>query len=192
MTENFDEKFDKEWNELDKDYMDKEAWIASRTDNPDRLGKDFWNKEYEILKVNDKLCQIYEGRKQLFEKGLLPEEEFKKYARKRSEIKARLDKMSYPEGLRRKAFEEFIARQGISADLNQEAIHYQVLAFYINTTTNQSPKEFIQKTCDVIASFLKKQPTYEDSSTLKDTIKKETDKELCMVAQRKMLARKER
>lgn len=97
MTENFDEKFDKEWNELDKDYMDKEAWIASRTDNPDRLGKDFWNKEYEILKVNDKLCQIYEGRKQLFEKGLLPEEEFKKYARKRSEIKARLDKMSYPE-----------------------------------------------------------------------------------------------
>ena len=192
MTENFDEKFDKEWNELDKDYMDKDAWIASRTDNPDRLGKDFWNKEYEILKVGDILSQIYEGRKQLFEEGLLPEEEFKKYARKRSEINARLDKMSPPEELYRKACEEFIARQGISADLNQEAIRYQVQYFFGRTTTEQSPKEFIQGVCDSIDSFLKKQPTYEDSSTLKDTIKKETDKELCMVAQRKMLARKER
>ena len=192
MTENFDEKFDKEWNELDKDYMDKEAWIASRTNNPDRLGKDFWNKEYEICKGRDKLLRTYIENERLFEKGLLPEEEFKKYERKGSEISARLNKMSYPEELRNKAFEEFIARQGVSADLNQEAIHDQVLYFFGRTTTDQSPKEFIQKTCDAIASFLKKQPTYEDSSTLKDTIKKETDKELCKVAQRKMLARKER
>ena len=100
--------------------------------------------------------------------------------------------MSPPAELRHKAFEEFIARQGVSADLNQGPIHDNVYHYFSNTTTDQSPKEFIQKTCDVIASFLKKQPTYEDSSTLKDTIKKETDKELCMVAQRKMLARKER
>ncbi len=192
MTENFDEKIDKKWNELDKDYMDKEAWIASRTDNPDRLGKDFWDREYETCKGCDKLSRIFEGRKQLFEEGLLPEEEFKKYERKRSEIKARLNKMFNPEELRIKAFEEFIARQGISADLNQGAIKATVHYFFERTTTDQSPKEFIQEACDSIASFLKKQPTYEDSSTLKDTIKKETDKELCMVAQRKMLARKER
>lgn len=192
MTENFDEKFDKEWNELDKDYMDKDAWIASRTDNPDRLGKDFWNKEYEICKGHHKVGLLCDGKKPLFEKGLLPEEEFKKYERKGSEINARLDKMRNPEELHLKALEEFIARQGISADLNQKAIRSPVLYFFERTTSDQSPKEFFQKACDVIASFLKKQPTYEDSSTLKDTIKKETDKELCMVAQRKMLARKER
>lgn len=192
MSENFDEKFDKEWNELDKDYMDKEAWIASRTDNPDRLGKDFWNKEYEICKGRDKLTQMYVEEKRLFEKGLLPEEEFKKFEKKRSEINARLNKMSYPEEFRGKAFEEFLARQGVSADLNQEALHDQVLYFFGKTNTDQSPKEFIQEACDSIASFLKKQPTYEDSLTLKDTIKKETNQELCMVAQRKMLARKER
>lgn len=125
-------------------------------------------------------------------KGLLPEEEFKKYERKESEINARLNKMSYPAELRHKAFEEFIARQGVSADLNQGPIHDNVYHYFCNVTTDQYPKELLQKTCDAIASFLKKQPTYEDSSTLKDTIKKETDKELCMVAQRKMLARKER
>ena len=27
--------------------MDKESWIQSRTDNPDRLGRDFWNKIYD-------------------------------------------------------------------------------------------------------------------------------------------------
>ena len=27
--------------------MDKETWIRSRTDNPDRLGRDFWNKLYD-------------------------------------------------------------------------------------------------------------------------------------------------
>lgn len=27
--------------------MDKESWIQSRTDNPDRLGRDFWNKLYD-------------------------------------------------------------------------------------------------------------------------------------------------
>ena len=27
--------------------MDKETWIKSRTDNPDRLGRDFWNKLYD-------------------------------------------------------------------------------------------------------------------------------------------------
>ncbi len=27
--------------------MDKESWIKSRTDNPDRLGRDFWNRMYD-------------------------------------------------------------------------------------------------------------------------------------------------
>ena len=30
-----------------EEFMDKESWIASRTDNPDRLGKDAWGKVYE-------------------------------------------------------------------------------------------------------------------------------------------------
>ena len=28
-------------------FMDKESWIASRTDNPDRLGKDAWERMYD-------------------------------------------------------------------------------------------------------------------------------------------------
>ena len=30
-----------------EEFMDKESWIASRTDNPDRLGKDAWGKVYD-------------------------------------------------------------------------------------------------------------------------------------------------
>ena len=192
MTENFDEKFDKEWNELDKNYMDKEAWIASRTNNPDRLGKDFWDREYETCNGLNRVNLICEGRKQLFEKGLLPEEEFKKYERKGSEINARLDKMSNHRELLRNAVEEFLARQGLSVDVNLPGLFSVAYNFYQNTENEQPSKELCQQIFNELSSFMKKQPTYEDSSTLKDTIKKETDKELCMVAQRKMLARKER
>ena len=44
--------------EVIDEMMDKESWIQSRTDNPDRLGRDVWEKKYDYLKARDEGTEL--------------------------------------------------------------------------------------------------------------------------------------
>lgn len=41
-----------EKNNISQERMDKETWIKSRTDNPDRIGKDVWGAVYDLYKAS--------------------------------------------------------------------------------------------------------------------------------------------
>ena len=123
--------------EVIDEMMDKESWIQSRTDNPDRLGRDIWEKKYDYLKARD------EGTE-------LPKEEI-------------------PLEIQKKMVGEYLAKNGLSCDLNNDAQWSIALSFFQMNGKGQYqyPTEELQKTLDMFDSKDKKK-----ASTLRDTLKK--------------------
>ena len=73
-----------------EEFMDKESWIASRTDNPDKLGRDVWNREYEISRsIHDRETELPKG-------------------------------MEISDDITRKMVAEFISKQGLSTNLDDD------------------------------------------------------------------------
>ena len=102
--------------------MDRESWIASRTDNPDRLGKALWENMYDVCFA------------------LATESDV-------SRVPANI-----PPNIRKEMYKEFVLKQGLSCDLtNSDQLEVLKIFFrLLNSGDEYQSKSSIQKLLDFV------------------------------------------